>query len=78
MPTDILKIFLHLASIIQTMKDVEATVSDVVKGVSFGADGQKSISDLIGLVDAGIIVIPGVESAQVSKAIQDLLAQIKV
>lgn len=72
----ILAIFFHIGSIVQTVKDVEATVADIAGGKSFGSDGEKALADLAALIDSGVISIPGVDGASASKAITDLLAKV--
>ena len=70
----VIAILLHVGKIISAVKDVEKAVADLVaKNMAAEPGDVKAIlEDLKGLVDSGLISIPGVSAAQIDQVIADL------
>lgn len=76
MSSNILKIVLHIGTLIRTVKDVEHAIADAVKGDFKKEDVSAIISDILQLVQDGIITIPGMSSEDIEKALHDLIEAI--
>lgn len=74
MNTDLLKILLHLSSVISTVKDLEKAIQDLIQKKPSGADWEAFLSDLASDVDAGLIPLP---QGLTSDAIKAAIAAIK-
>lgn len=74
MSPGLLQIILHVGGLISTLKDFEKTVSDAVAKQNVTADLKQDLMDLVGLVSAGLIPIPGLTADQLAKALQDVQA----
>lgn len=68
-------ILLHLGKIIQAIKDVEQGISDLAHKQYKKEDLAKVLSDIKGLIDSGLIAIPGLSAAELD-AVIDSLAQV--
>lgn len=66
-------ILFHIGSIIQTIKDLEKTVADLLAKKDAGGDVTQLIADIESLFSSGIIPLPpGLSATQVSTTLQSL------
>ncbi|PWU11830.1 MAG: hypothetical protein C5B47_00270 [Verrucomicrobia bacterium] len=72
----ILKLILHIGTVIKTVKDTEHGVEDVIAGKLTVADIETLLNDIVELVKAGVITIPGVTVEEFTKIIADIEAAI--
>lgn len=71
---NILNIFVHLGTVIATVKDAEQVISDLLSKKDVGADGKKVLQDLSDLFSGGVLSIPGLVVGDIVKAIADIIA----
>lgn len=74
MSPSLLSILFNIGKIVATFKDAEAVIADAVAKKSVTADLKQLLSDVAGLVGAGLIGIPGMTADQVSAVVAELLA----
>ncbi len=68
----LIQVILHLGLLISTGKDVFQGIKDLLAGHAKPEELKAVIEDVIGLVKADLIQIPGVESGQLVVAIVDV------
>lgn len=76
MSPSLLSVLLHVGSIIQTLKDIEKGVQDLVTGKPSSQDLKSIVTDLASLLSSGVISMPGFTQEQMSTVIGDLLKAI--
>lgn len=72
-----MKILFNLGLIIRTMKSLQGIVTTVISEKKISKESAKSFLKVIeGLLDSGVIDIPGVDEAAVSQALKDVEASL--
>lgn len=66
MSPSLLKVLLHFSTVVSAIKDVERGVSDLVHGQPSAADAKAVLGDMLGLITAGFITVPGLTSDQLT------------
>lgn len=69
MNPSIFQIFTHLGKILETLKDVEKGIQDIVEKKANAADWEKVLADVADLLGAGLINIPGVSQDQLNQIV---------
>lgn len=67
-----LAILLHLGSLLRLLKDIEQGVEHVIKGQASTDDLKLILQDVAGLLEMGVINIPGMTKEQIAMAVADL------
>lgn len=68
---DLFKILFHLSSLKKTLDDGEQLIKDIIAKKPLGDDAKQIFSDLVALVAADLIVIPGVAKEQVTSILDE-------
>lgn len=69
----VLNIFLHIGAIIQSGKDVQQAVANLITRREFiGCDWKKVLEDLEELVRANVINLPGIPDEQIISVLDQL------
>ncbi len=76
MSPSLLNVLLHIGRVIAVAKDAEVFVAELLKGNNVSDEGKQLVMDFLGLLDAGIIPVPGLSKEDVSHIVAEINATV--